>query len=131
MAHILVIDDQPHIRTIIHEILSFDGHQIDLAENGKVALTLIRLRHYDLVITDVIMPELDGLEVIAALKKEFPGTRIIVMSGGSTRIDTKNLLMISKELGADRALAKPLDFTKLQEAVREVLESVGRSCPGE
>jgi len=127
MSRILVIDDQPHIRTIIHELLSYDNHQIDCAENGKIGLMLIRRQNYDLVITDVIMPERDGLEVIKAIKTDFPDTRIIVMTGGATRIDAENLLGMANAMGADRALLKPLDFMKLQAAVREVLDSAYQS----
>lgn len=121
MAHILVIDDQLHIRSILKEFFKIDNHEVDLAENGKVGLRLAEHNVYDLVITDVVMPERDGLEVITGLKKLFPHVRIIVMSGGAARLDIKNLLRTAKALGADRVLTKPLDFIDLQTVVRELL----------
>ena len=121
MARILVIDDQLHIRSILKEFLKIDKHEVDLAENGKVSLQLAEHNVYDLVITDVVMPERDGLEVIMTLKRLFPHVRIIVMSGGAARLDINNLLRTAKALGADRMLSKPLDFTKLQGVVQELL----------
>jgi len=121
MARILVIDDQQHIRIIIKEFLSIDRHTVDLAENGKVGLKLAGMNLYDLVITDVVMPEKDGLEVVMSLKRLFPRIRIIVMSGGAARLDIESLLKTAKALGADRMLPKPLDFTRLQGEVNELL----------
>ena len=124
MSHILVIDDAPHIRTVITEYLILEGHTVDSAENGKEGLKLIGLNHYDLVITDVVMPEKDGFEVLTALKQKGSTVRRIVMTGGAARLDPQLLLETAKAMGADRVLPKPLDFRKLQIAVREVLEGV-------
>ena len=124
MSHILVIDDAPHIRTVITEYLLLEGHTVDSAENGKEGLKLIDLNHYDLVITDVVMPEKDGFEVLTALKRKGSTVRIIVMTGGAARLDPQLLLETAKAMGADRVLPKPLDFWKLQIAVKEVLGGV-------
>ena len=121
MSHILVIDDAPHIRTVMTEYLLLEGHTVDTAENGIDGLRLFGLNHYDLVITDVVMPEKDGLEVLTALKQRGSTVRIIVMSGGAARLDPHTLLKSAQAMGADRVLPKPLDFWKLQIAVREVL----------
>ena len=121
MARILVIDDQEHIRFIIKSLLTRDNHEIELAKNGKVGLQLVKSGQFDLVITDVVMPEMDGFEVIAGLKKLAPDIGLIVMSGGGVKLDMENLLVMATYMGADRAISKPLDFTRLQVAVREVL----------
>ena len=121
MSHILVIDDAPHIRDVVTEFLILEGHTVDTADNGKKGLKLFELNHYDLVITDVVMPEKDGFEVFAALKKKASTVKTIVMSGGAARLDTQLLLETAQIMGADRVLPKPLDFFKLQIAVREVL----------
>jgi DNA-binding NtrC family response regulator len=121
MARILVIDDELHIRTIIEKILTIDNHEVDLAENGKAGLKLASLNDYDLVITDVVMPEQDGLEVITGIKRLFPHIRIIVMTGGAIGLDIAYLLKTAKLMGADRMLPKPLDFEKLQDTVKEML----------
>ncbi len=124
MSHILVIDDAPHIRTVLTEHLKLEGHTVDTAENGKEGLKLFGLNHYDLVITDVVMPEKDGLEVLAALKPHASEVGIIVMSGGAAKLDPQLLLKAAKAMGADRVLPKPLDFWKLQIAVKDVLAGV-------
>ena len=121
MSHILVIDDAPHIRTVLTEYLLLEGHTVDSAGNGNEGLRLFGLNHYDLVITDVVMPEKDGLEVLTALKQKVSAVRIIVMSGGAARLDPQLLLTTAQAMGADRVIPKPLDFWKLQIAVKEVL----------
>ena len=122
MARILVIDDEPHLRILVESFLVQDGHEVDLAENGQKGLKLIERNSYDLVITDVVMPEQDGLEVLMGLKGRVPRMKIIVMSGGGDRLNIQELLNLAKLMGADRVLPKPLDFIKLQAAVKEVLE---------
>jgi CheY-like chemotaxis protein len=121
MARILLIDDQEHIRNIIKQILLIDGYEVDTAENGKAGLKMVQLHCYDLVITDIFMPEQDGLEVIMELRQQFPDIRIIVMTGGGAKLDIAHLLKMSKYMGADRLFPKPIDFVKLRAAVKEVL----------
>jgi DNA-binding response OmpR family regulator len=121
MARILVIDDDPNIRLLVGKFLTMDGHEVDLAENGAVGLKMARLHQYDLVITDVIMPEQDGLEVVMQIKQLCPLVRIIVMTGGGAEFSIDELLTMTKLLKADRGLSKPLDFEKLPLVVREVL----------
>jgi len=123
MSKILVIDDEPHIRTLVSAFLVQDGHEVDLAENGMEGLKMIRLNRYDLLITDIVMPEQDGLGVLMELKEQGSRMRIIVMSGGGTRLNIDNYLNLARLMGADRVLSKPLDFLKLQAAVKEVLEA--------
>ena len=124
MARILVIDDELHIRTLVKAFLIQDDHEVDLAENGKEGLKLIGLNRYDLLITDIVMPEQDGLGVLMELKGKEPRIRVIVMSGGGKRFNIQNYLNLARLMGADLLLPKPLDFEKLREAVREVLELV-------
>jgi DNA-binding NtrC family response regulator len=121
MSRILVIDDEQDIRILAKEFLSRDGHQVDLAENGRVGLKLTRLHVYDLVITDIVMPEQDGLEVITELKRLFPLLRIIVMTGGAARLDIAYLLKMALLMKVERALPKPLNFENLQGIVKEIL----------
>ena len=77
MAKILVIDDQEHIRTILSLFLKGEGHEVDLAESGKKAMKLIELNSYDLVITDVVMSDFDGFDVIKQLKRFYPKVKVI------------------------------------------------------
>jgi len=121
MARILLIDDQEHIRNIIKQILLIDGYEVDTAENGKAGLKMVQLHRYDLVITDIFMPEQDGLEVIMELRQQFPDIKIIVMTGGGAKLDIGHLLKMSKYMGADRLFSKPIDFVTLRAAVKELL----------
>ena len=122
MAKILIIDDEAPIRTVINHILTIDGHEVDQAINGEVGLQLIELHPYDLVITDIIMPEMDGIGVILSLKEKHPQIRIIVVTGGSPKNDKDYLLNISKKLKVDLVMPKPFDISDLRTAVKEVLE---------
>jgi len=121
MSRILVIDDDAHIRALVQKFLVIDGHEVDTAENGVVGLQLAGLHQYDLVITDVIMPEQDGLGVVMELKQLFPHVKIIVMTGGGAKFNIDDLLHMTNCMKADRGLSKPLDFEKLRVAVKEVL----------
>ena len=122
MAKILVIDDQEHIRKILRAFLAIEHHEVDLAESGKNAMKLTELNSYDLVITDVVMPDYDGFDIIKALKRFYPEVKVIAITGGGGKHDIGELLDECDLLGADRALPKPLDFHKLQAVVREVLD---------
>jgi CheY-like chemotaxis protein len=105
-------DDVPEIRQLAREWLTHAGHTVVCAENGRELTQLWRERHFDLVITDVMMPESDGFEVIAELKKLHRGIRVIAISGGGTVMPTQDCLRVAHRLGADAVLAKP--FTRLQ-----------------
>ena len=121
MANILVIDDDKSILSVIVELLTLSGHRVDVAENGKIGLKLAGMNRYDLIITDVIMPELDGFDVLRALRESATDVAIIVMSGGSVKFNADHLLRIAGHMGAVRVLRKPLDFTKLLNTVTEIL----------
>lgn len=124
MARILVIDDQEHIRSIIKQLLLLDNYEVDLAENGMVGMKMADQNVYDLVITDIIMPEKDGLEVVRELKRLCPVVKIVAVSGGATKLDFEMLLKTARAFGADRILPKPIDFMMLQSIVKELLATV-------
>jgi CheY-like chemotaxis protein len=123
MAHLLVIDDDTDIRFILKTFFTGDGHTVDTAENGKVGMELAEHNHYDLIITDMLMPEMDGIEVIAAIKTKSPATRIIALTGGSAMLEKSLLLSTAQAMRADKVVAKPLDIKVLKAAVNEVLAS--------
>lgn len=117
---ILVIDDDPQIRQMLREVLVWAGYDVFEAENGREGLLQQRRHLADLVITDLIMPEQEGLETIAVLKKEFPGLKIIAVSGGG-RVGPDMYLPTAQEFGADMVFSKPFDIIRLSEAVKELL----------
>lgn len=103
---ILVIDDEPALREILSRVLIDAGHRVTGAGNGKEASKVLAAATFDIVLTDVIMPEKDGMQVISELRKKFPGIRIIAMSGGG-HVSRDQYLKIAKGLGAHAVLEKP------------------------
>jgi YesN/AraC family two-component response regulator len=120
MAHILIIDDEPLARAILRGILTREGHSVVEAANGNDGISIFRVQPFDLVITDIIMPEKDGIQTIIELRRDYPGTRLIAISGGGR---TRNLdfLKLALRYGAQKALAKPFSRDDLVEAIEAVL----------
>ena len=121
MATILIIEDDPEIRELYRRILERAGYQVLDAPDGDVGVRIFREKPVDLVLTDIVMPEKEGLETIMELKREFPSVRIIAMSGGGKATASFTCLHLAKMLGADQILTKPIPRTQLIEAVKAVL----------
>jgi DNA-binding response OmpR family regulator len=115
---IVVIDDEAGTRCLVENALQFDGHQVLVAADGVSGMRLIREEQPDIVITDILMPDQDGLGIISSLRREFPQVKIIAISGGGT-VGGLDLLVAARRLGADATLAKPF-------APEELFESVNR-----
>jgi CheY-like chemotaxis protein len=120
MARILLIDDEVRLRKTIRLALQSMGHHVVEARHGAEALELIGEAVVDLVLTDLIMPEKDGLETIEVLRRQYPDVKIIAMSGGSV-ISASDYLKLAEGLGAARVLAKPFSHDELRLAVESVL----------
>jgi len=120
MARILVVDDEELARFTIRDILETAGHDVEEAGNGNEALSSQAANSFDLVITDLIMPEKEGVETIVELRRDFPDLKIIAISGGGR---TKNLdfLRLADEFGANKILAKPFSGDELMEQVNGLL----------
>ena len=119
---VLVIDDDADTRLTIDWLLKSEGFEVVLAANGADALARQRERPADIVITDLFMPEKDGLETIIELRMRFPATQILVMSGSSaTRLE--NVMVAARELGVTRYLRKPCEPRELVETVRSLAQS--------
>lgn len=121
MARILIIDDDVEIREMLKEVFEQEGYETIIAPDGEVAVRYYREKQTDVVITDIIMPEKEGIETIMELKQEFPDVKIIAISGGG-RISPDNYLKMAKDFGAMRTFTKPVRIEKLLEAVEEVLK---------
>jgi len=120
MARILVIDDEEPIRRLLARALVGEGHEVIEAKDGREALQLHLATPAELVITDIIMPEQDGLEVIMALKRKAPGIKIIAMSGGG-RFGQTEALHMAEPLGAFATLRKPFALGTMLETVNLAL----------
>jgi CheY-like chemotaxis protein len=117
MAEILVIDDEPQIRRLIARILNGVGHVVHPANNGKDGIALFHRVHPALVITDIVMPDMDGLEMIRELHQEAPAIPILAISGGGPAV----YLRAATGLGARAALAKPFGAAELLAVVERLL----------
>ncbi len=114
---ICIVDDEPSILNTLSSILEDEGHQVSVAKSGIEALKLIRAEQPDLVILDIWMPELDGLETLKRVRQQFPNMMVIMMSGhGSVETAVK-----ATKLGAYDYLEKPLDLEKITILVRNAL----------
>ena len=127
--HVLIIDDDAAVSRTLSLILTRAGYQVSTATSGRKGLELLSNEGYDLVLTDIIMPELDGIEAIRRIRSDHPGLRVIAMSGGG-QIDKADFLHMAQVLGADRVLEKPVRGEKLLELVSAVLAAPTRTLPG-
>ena len=123
MAKILLIDDDEQVLSVMTSFLEREQHEITTAEDGKKGIRLLETNQFDLIITDVIMPEQDGLGVLTWLLNRPSRPKIIAMSGGSASQDQNYLFSMCNKLRADKILSKPVDFESLTRGVREVLGS--------
>ena len=121
-TRVLVIDDNSDIRESLRWLLESEGYLVSLAANGVEGLRLQRKEPADLVVTDIFMPEQDGIETLWKFREEFPNVPIIVMSGGGAARGT-DYLVVARELGAKKTLRKPLDPRELIEVVGQITQS--------
>lgn len=120
MANIIVIDDDELVRVTVRQILEKDGHLVAEAETGLIGLQKIAANLPDLVVTDIIMPDKEGIETILEIRKKYPKLKVIAMSGGG-RLGRMSVLDVAKKFGADAVIAKPFDRQKFVETVKQVL----------
>ena len=121
MAKLLIIDDERGIRNTLREILADEGHEVEVAENGKQGLEMARAKAYDLIFSDIKMPEMDGIEVLKALKEgeDAVETPIVMISGHG---DVETAVQALK-LGAYDFLLKPLDLNRILITTKNALEN--------
>jgi CheY-like chemotaxis protein len=116
---VLVIDDNPDMRRTMQALLETEGFTVVVAADGEEALRRQRELPAAVVITDIFMPGKEGIETIYELRKQFPQTKIIVISGG-LRAKGADYFSVARELGAVKAFKKPFEPNELIEAVREL-----------
>jgi CheY-like chemotaxis protein len=123
MAHVLVIDDDPDVRELTQEMLEAAGHRVTLAENGAQGILACRRDRPDVVVTDLFMPDKEGIETIVDLERDFPGIHIIAMSGGGRSGDSTRYLSMASTLGVGAVLTKPFGAATLLVTVDRLLSA--------
>ena len=116
MARILLVEDDEQVRLVLKDLLEGEGYEIQEASNGKEALQSFASSLPDLILTDLVMPDTEGIEMIIKMRKSNPNVKIVAMSGG---VDYLNL---AKQLGALRTLTKPFSNQAVLDVVKETLE---------
>jgi len=121
MTRILAIDDDIQIREMLKQFFERAGYEVLVAPDGKEALKLHQANPVNLIITDIVMPEKEGLETIMEFQRRSPEVKIIAISGGG-KIAANEYLNLAKVLGAQKTFSKPFELKKLLEEVRELLQ---------
>ena len=120
MACILIIDDNAPARDILRRALERAGHEVVAASDGRVGIEHQRTMPAEVIITDILTPEQEGLKTIRELRRDFPTTGIIAMSGGG-QIGCDTLLAVAERLGAQRVLQKPFGLRDMLDAIHQLL----------
>ena len=121
MAKILIVDDEDPVRYLVKEMLRMSNHEITEAKNGLEAFEKYCEQPADLIITDLVMPDKSGIDLIMELKDQFPAVRILAISGGGGITGRFDYLPIAHLLGADFILKKPFQMKELCSKVEELL----------
>jgi two-component system cell cycle response regulator CpdR len=131
MARILIVDDEEDVRIALKQVLERAGYEVTVAATGNEGLDVMKREGADLVITDVIMPGVDGIATAKQIREKYRDTRIIVISGGGRTapdpyepdaISTRSYLASASKAGADQTLTKPFDRDELLRVVRDLLD---------
>ena len=120
MKVILVIEDDKSHQKLLNRLLEHQGYQVLIASNGKEGLKIVKENSVDLIITDILMPEKDGYEVIREVKALYPGIKIIALTGGG-KIKAETYIDMASKLGAHRTIFKPLKRDVFLTAVKELI----------
>ena len=121
MKSVLVVDDEPGMREMVKQLLLNEGYHVLEASNGKHAMEFLKNETLELVITDIIMEEMDGVEIILEIRENYPDVKIIAMSGGN-KISSEDYLESASELGTDRIFTKPFALSDMLNAIKELIE---------
>jgi DNA-binding response OmpR family regulator len=119
-ARILVIDDNDDVRASLQLSLEAEGFEVAVAADGRSGMALLREHGADVVVTDILMPHQDGVETILDVRKDFPGVKVIAMSGAAP-VYGFDYLAVPRELGVARILRKPFEIHELVDILRELI----------
>lgn len=122
MPKVLIIDDEEDTRSVLKDMLNMSGYDVDTAENGRQAKEFYDKTDYDAIITDIIMPEQDGFEVILDFRNKNQLDRVIAISGGR-RTSSDDYLSIANHFGVSAIFSKPPNYKELMAKVDEIVKS--------
>lgn len=120
MASVLIIDDEVQFLEMLKKFLEKEGYSVTTANDGRVGMELMSENKYDVIITDIVMPESDGLEVLMSQLKLQERPKIVAISGGSALLKQDMLLQTADILKADKVFSKPINLQQFAEALREL-----------
>ena len=123
---ILIVDDEPYIRDLIRQTLKARNYEAGMAANGVEALEVLSRERYDIMVTDVVMPGMEGYELVKQAKRLHPHIRIIVLTGYPRTTDIGDFLL----QGADDLLPKPFRANDLLAVIKRVEQKIGPASPG-
>lgn len=120
MKRVLIVDDEAQMRGLLEDLLEGD-YQVLTASNGDEALQLLERDGAELIITDLVMPKMNGIDLVMAVRKQYPALKIIAISGGGGITGRFDYLPVANLVGAARVIRKPFELAEMRTAVREVL----------
>jgi len=127
LALILLVDDDPKMLRLLADVIELDGHEALMAEDGELALKYFEHHSPDLVITDILMPNKEGLEFISEIREMYPNLKIIAYSGGGSA-DPESYLEFASGMGADRVFSKPMPLASLRSEIKALLAEGDRAA---
>lgn len=127
-GRILIIDDDPLLREIASELLTSAGYDCERAEDGRIGLSRLETGPFDLVLLDMIMPNMDGVETLTAIRDRWPDLPVAVMSAGTRAMSLQGLLRIAMGLGASEAIQKPLTEATVLPVIERLLQQKIRAA---
>jgi CheY-like chemotaxis protein len=122
MARILIIDDDEAFLSAVEQLLTAAGHAVVTASDGLKAEKLFTAEPYEVILTDIVMPNREGLETVIRLRRDFPDVGVIAMSGGVA--NSRTYLELAGRLGAHRILSKPFSSAALLSTIAEVMRAI-------
>ena len=125
MARILIVDDEENVRFTLVKALKSLNHEIYQAADGNAALAILAEQEIDLIVTDIFMPNREGLETIIEIRMNWPEVKLVAMSGGG-RIRNTEFLDIAKKFGADLVLKKPFSMMEFRNEIGRLLNGMTR-----
>jgi DNA-binding response OmpR family regulator len=120
IPRVLVVDDSADIRGMLQAQLEMEGFDVATAPDGARALALLGRQRTDLIITDLFMPDKDGIETILEIRAKYPAVQIVAMSGWDSR-QGSDYLKVAREIGAVRTVKKPFELTDMVKIVRDLM----------